>query len=269
MKAELGKLKLAQITPDLIEEFKDKRLADGARAATVNRDLAVLRRMLKLAERKRFISRSPFTEVEFLEERKARRKPHIVTFEEEERILKVADPHIRTLTVLLLETGMRSHREALVLRWDDIDFGTDTIRIRESKTAAGIRAIPLSDRCKEELRVWRDRIGPEFSTYVFPNMRDPSRPLRDIRRSWVKALKAARIDFFWLYNCRHSFASRLCAAGVSDLFVAQIIGHSSPSIVQTYAKAIDEYRRDAIRKMEALRPNSQPSSITPATREST
>ena len=34
---------------------------------------------------------------------------------------------------------------------------------------------------------------------------------------------------------------------MSDLFVAQMIGHSSPSILQTYAKAIDEYRRDAVR----------------------
>jgi hypothetical protein len=39
---------------------------------------------------------------------------------------------------------------------------------------------------------------------------------------------------------------------LSDLFVAQMIGHSSPSIVQTYAKAIDEHRRDAIRKLSSL-----------------
>ena len=41
--------------------------------------------------------------------------------------------------------------------------------------------------------------------------------------------------------------------GVPDLFVAQMIGHSSPSILQTYSKAIDEYRRDAIRKLEQMR----------------
>jgi hypothetical protein len=32
-----------------------------------------------------------------------------------------------------------------------------------------------------------------------------------------------------------------------------MLGHSTPSILQTYAKVIDEYRRDAIRKLEALR----------------
>jgi len=233
-------------------------LADEVGPATVNRDLAVLRRMLRLAERRRFIARTPFTEVELLEERGIRRKPHIATFDEEERILAVADPHIRVLTVLLLETGLRSNREALVLKWDDIDFSTDTIRVRASKTAAGLRNIPISGRCKVELLAWRQHLGPEFSPYVFPNMRNPERHLTQIRKSWANALKLAGIPYFWLYNLRHTFASRLSAAGVSDLFVAQMIGHSSPSIVQTYAKAIDEHKRDAIRKLESLRPEPQP-----------
>lgn len=209
--------------------------------------------MLKLAERRRFIARTPFAEVEFLEERSTRRKPHIVTYPEEERIRAVADPHIRTLTVLILETGMRSNREALALKWDDVDFESDAIRLRESKTAAGVRNIPLSGRCKTELLAWRNRLGPEFSEYVFPNMRNPERHLTQIRRSWAKALKLAGIPYFWLYNLRHTHASRLTAAGVPDLFVAQMIGHANTGIVQTYAKAIDENRRDAIRKLEGLR----------------
>ena len=61
------------------------------------------------------------------------------------------------------------------------------------------------------------------------------------------------VDFSVIYNLRHTYASRLSAAGVSDLFVAQMIGHSSPSILQKYSKAIDEYRRDAVRKLEDLR----------------
>lgn len=253
LKPKVGKLRLSQITSDLIEEFKDDRLMEGVWPATVNRDLAVLRRMLKLAERRRFIARSPFAEVEFLEERSTRRKPHIVTFTEENRILAVASPHIRVLTVLILQTGLRSKREALPMKWEDIDFVTDTIWVRESKTVAGLRNIPLSERCKAELLSWRNRLGPEFSQYVFPNMWDPERHLTQIRASWAKALELAGIPYFWLYNLRHTFASRLSAAGVADLFIAQMLGHSSPGIVQTYAKAIDEHRRDAIRKLEALR----------------
>src|SRR5262249_19643546 len=108
-----GNAKLCDITGGLIESFKEMRLAQGVRTATINRDLAVLHRMMKLAERKRLINESPFRDVDFLEERKQRRRPHILTFEEEDRVLAAAAPHIRALAVIILETGMRSRREAL------------------------------------------------------------------------------------------------------------------------------------------------------------
>jgi len=246
-------VRLSDITAGTIEDFKEKRLSVGVRTATINRDLAVLHRMMRLAERKLLINESPFRDVDFLEERKQRRRPHILTFEEEDRVLAAAVPHIRALAVLILETGMRSRREALSLRWIDVDFVNDVIRVCESKTRAGERTIPISDRCKTELLRWRSVIGPEFSPYVFPSMRDPSKPLKDLRRSWAKALKDAGLQYFWLYDLRHTLASRLTQAGVSPVFVAQIIGHSSTSILSTYARAIDEYRRDAIHKLETLR----------------
>jgi integrase len=214
--------------------------------------LRVLRRMMRLAERKQFIAHNPFVQVDFLKQRNPR-QPHIVTFEEEEKILSVAVPNIRLLVVLILETGMRSHKEALPLRWDAVDFTHDSIRIRESKTRAGIRNIPLSTRCKAELIRWREMVGPEFSPFVFPNLRKPSQPIKDIRHAWAKTLSNAELDFFVIYNLRHSCASRLSAAGVSDIFVAQMIGHSTPSILHKYSKAIDEYRRDAVRKLEHMR----------------
>ena len=77
--------------------------------------------------------------------------------------------------------------------------------------------------------------------------------MKDIRQAWAKALKEAGLEYFWLYNLRHSYVSRLSAAGVPDLFVAQMIGHSTPSILQKYSRAIDEYRREAVRKLEQMR----------------
>jgi integrase len=116
-----------------------------------------------------------------------------------------------------------------------------------------VRNLPISARCKVELLRWRDRLGPNVSPFVFPNMRTLNQPLKDIRRSWSKTLRSAKLDYFWIYNLRHTFASRLSAAGLSDLFVAQMMGHSTPSILQTYAKVVDEYRRSAIQKLETLR----------------
>jgi integrase len=96
-------------------------------------------------------------------------------------------------------------------------------------------------------------VGSGISPYVFPNFRDPRQPAKDIRKTWAKALKDAGIEYFWLYNLRHTYSSRLSAAGVPDLFVAQMLGHSTPGILQRYSKAIDDYRRDAIRRLELMR----------------
>jgi Phage integrase SAM-like domain len=80
--AYFGRAKLSQITSEGIEGFKQARLKAGVTPATINRDLAVLRRMLNLATIQRLISYNPMEEIEFLEERKHRRQPHILTFEE-------------------------------------------------------------------------------------------------------------------------------------------------------------------------------------------
>jgi site-specific recombinase XerD len=101
LRLHFGDTRLSHINPERIDEFKDARLADKVRAATVNRDLAVLRRILKIAERKRLINVTPFREIEMLEERKERRQPHILTFDEEKRLLPTAADHIHVLATVL------------------------------------------------------------------------------------------------------------------------------------------------------------------------
>jgi integrase len=246
--------RLNQITADSIEEFKQERLAEGVRGATVNRDLAVLRRMLTLAKKRRLIGQNPFGEVEFLEERKQRRQPHILTFEEQERLVAAAAPRLRVLVVLLTETGLRVNKEALQLRWEDIDLKDSTLRVRDSKTPAGKRVVPLSSLCKAELERWKNLTGPEFSEFVFPRFSNPRHPLYGSgRKAWRTALKKEGLPHFPIYDLRHTFATRLHAAGESPLTVAQMLGHSSTAIVSTYAKTLEEHLRGAIRKLEEYR----------------
>jgi integrase len=251
--AYFGRMRLSQITSEGIEGFKETRLEAGVTPATINRDLAVLRRMLKLAILQRLAAYNPMDEIEFLEERKHRRQPHILTFEEQSRLIAIAPPHIRVLTVLITETGLRVGKEALPLKWEDVDFLNDQIYVRQSKTLAGIRIVPLSEFCKSELREWREYIGSSFSRFVFPNFDDPKAHQLTAKRSWRTALKAAGIPYFPIYNLRATFASRLSAAGTPDIFVAQMMGHSGTSILHTYAKAIDDSRREAIKKFEDYR----------------
>jgi hypothetical protein len=117
------------------------------------------------------------------------------------------------------------------------------------------------------MRVRKRSNRPEVVARVVANLQRPESHLKDGRRAWPKALKDTGLGYFWLYDLRHTFASRLTQAGVSPLFVSQILGHSvlgldiqmaskdksvfSPNLLQTYVKANDEFRRSAISKLES------------------
>jgi integrase len=245
--------KLSDISVARIEEFKQRRLTAGVKPATVNRNLSVLRRMLTLAVRQRLIARNPFAEVQLLEELKHRRRPHILTLEEQNKILAVATPHLRALTILLTETGLRVNKEALSLKWEDIDFKNSQLLVHDSKTMAGRRTVPLSELCKWELLRWKRFLRSGCSAYVFPNLDRPGNHILCVRKTWSTTLRLASIPHFPIYYLRATFASRLSAVGVPDIFVAQMLGHSTTCVLPSYAKAIDEYQRDAIRKLDELR----------------
>jgi integrase len=138
---------LAHISGAKIEEFKRARRAEGIKAATLNRDLRILAQILKQAEQERYIARTPFDLGKFfLNESRERRKPHILTREEQEKLLAVAPPRIRMLTILGVETGMRTG-EMLGLRWTDVDLLECSLQVGQSKSQAGIRCVPFSTLC--------------------------------------------------------------------------------------------------------------------------
>ena len=253
---------LSHISASRIGDFKQLRRAEGIKAATLNRDLRFLAQILKQAERERYIAKSPFVLNKFfLNEGPERRKPHILTWEEQEKLLAVAPPRIRALTVLGVETGMRTG-EMLRLEWEHIDFLNNVLQVQESKTPSGIRSVPISAFCKLELLRWRSLIGPEYSKWVFPTLSNRRHQLQGGRKAWASALNKAGIPFFPIYNLRHTFASRMTAAGVSPITIAQMLGHASTQIVPRYAQVLDQNRFDAMKKLETLR-QSHPSRMGP------
>jgi integrase len=170
------------------------------------------------------------------------------------------------LTALGVETGMRTG-EMLRLRWKEVDFLKDVLRIEQSKTPSGIRSVPLSGLCKSELIRWRNLVGPEFSEWVFPNFSNRRHKLQGGRKAWASALKKAGIQFFPIYNLRHTFSSRMTAAGVSSITVAQLLGHNSTQTVPRYSLVLDENRFDAMKKLEFFQKSSS-SQFTPNVLES-
>ena len=252
------KIHLSEITPQSISGFQQKRLADGASRATANRDVAALSAMLSRAKRLRLISRNPCSDVGRLNEKRERRQAKPLSYEEEARIKSVAPIWFRTLMTLLVETGLRVKKEALPLRWSDVQLDSEPawVHVRESKSAAGVRVVWLTKYCRDALISWRQLFGPELSPFVFPSPRNPAVHVQDYKGPWNRAAKSVGLVGRRIYDLRSTFASRANACRASALTVAHLLGHASTQILPTYVKPLDENTKAVIEALDVARMSS-------------
>lgn len=143
------------------------------------------------------------------------------------------------LFLLRARTGLRPG-EAYALQWGDLDFRAREIRVERSLSAGQIetptgqtRTVDMSeqlarvlrrldvDRMVEELR----RRWTELPQWVFYT--DAGTPLDEsrVRKAFTKALKAAKLPAFRLYDLRHTFASLLLAQGAPITYVSAARPH--------------------------------------------
>jgi integrase len=249
--------KVNAITPVAVEMFRDARYRDGITKATVNRDLQFLRLVCREAIANKFMAEGPFArrQIVFHNEVQERRKPRILTFEEEARLLTACPLLLKTAVVLVLETGLRLQSEALRLRWDDIDFEGSTLYVRRSKTHRGIRDLFLTPRCMEMLRDWQKVVGN--SGFVFPSNRNQSGSLTSLQHSWELATEKAGLDGLWFYNLRHTYATRSSESGTPDSSVAAALGHSTTSILSTYSRGSRAGRLNQMKSFAAYCENQR------------
>jgi integrase len=159
----------------------------------VNRDLATLSSSLSRAKKMRLISHNPCKDVGKLNERRERRQAKPLSYEEEARVKRFSPYWLSVLITVLVETGLRVRKEALPLQWPDVSLDSEPARIhvRDSKSAAGLRTVWLTNYCRDVLIEWRAMLDPEFSTYVFPRPRIPGMHTSDYKTAWRKAAEKA------------------------------------------------------------------------------
>jgi len=259
-----GAVRLPDITDARIEEFKAARLRGTTGPVGVNRDLGLLRIILKQAKRERFIAANPLDNREHFLTERGRIQARPFTIEEEKRMLRVAHGYLRPLILLLLDTGLRPNAEALPLRWKDVDFERGMITVVSSKTPSGLRTVPMTTRLKVELLRWKKLTG-RSSEFVFFHPRNPAVHLLHVPKSWNRLLRDANVAKRRLYDCRSTFCSRAYAAGIQPVLIELLMGHAGSSLVHTYAKADDDFKRDAAAKLEAFIASKSSTENTSAT----
>jgi integrase len=159
---------LSNVKPDADRKNprrKNKKPSAPARPrsiTSVNRELQLLRAMLNVAVRERWLRENPFTFGRGLIDISAeRQRERILTPDEETRLLAICDAddrrrHLRPFLICALDTGMRfSEMRRMTWRQLDFDAGTITIIAAHTKTLKA-RRVRMSQRLQSELESWRD-----------------------------------------------------------------------------------------------------------------
>ena len=193
---------------------------------------------------------SPLAGVKLFNETK--KPPRTISFPEKQRILMCCDVRLRLVVTVLLYTGMRVGIEALRLKWTDVDFEEAVITVAQSKTAAGLRALPMTEHVSSELQKWYSATKG-MSEYVFFNPQHANTHIHSVKTAWHNALKVAGIPRLPIYQCRHTFATRLAGLGVSDTIIDQLLGHARRDVLRFYTARVPEYLRNAINLLEKSR----------------
>ncbi len=132
---------------------------------------------------------------------------------------------------LLLLTGCRKG-EIVYLRKEEVR--EDRLELLDSKT--GPRTVLLNAPARE---IVERRMAEGDGPWVFPSVRDPSRPRTREPLLWNRVRREAGIEDVRLHDLRHTVASQAALAGVSLPVVARLLGHSDVAMTMRYAHVGD------------------------------
>ncbi len=223
---------VSQITTDAARRFVRKRREDEAGNAAINRSLAALRRMLKIAKRDRKIHDVPY--IEFQKEPPARKG--FLERGKFEELTKLLPTHLRPLVTFLYYCGTRIG-EALQIEWTQVDLDARLIRLEPEQTKTSeARVLPLPSVLVDMLSKVEPKEGKVFDG-------------TNLRKEWMNACHSCglgskievegrpydpRYDGLTLHDLRRSAVRNLINAGVRERVAMQITGHKTRSVFDRY-----------------------------------
>jgi integrase len=252
---EIGSLTLADLTPDLIAELRNKLSKTETRRkkpmspGSVNRYLAAFSHVLTIAVRElRWLPDSPMRDVSKMKEPRGRDR--YLNEDELKALLKACEvsdsPYLHTIVILALSTGMR-RGEVQTLKWEAIDLPNGRITLRETKNDE-IRVVALTGKAQglvTELSETKSNQSP----YVFAS-NNPEKPV-DIKTSWYTAVERAKLSNFRFHDLRHTAASYLAMNGATLPQIAAVLGHKTYDMVKRYAHLSDDHQASVVEHMNS------------------
>jgi integrase len=244
-----GHWRAMEVTASEVDCYIEKRLADGARPASINRatqvfgqsfNLAVKRKLLNSAPKFRHLSESGNARQGFFAERELR------------TVVGNLPAYLQDFTLFGFLVGWRKG-EIASLAWADVDGDCIRLRPENSKNGDG-RVIVLEGELRELIerrtaaRSVKTDNGTALSALIFHN--GHGEPVGDFRKAWATACKLAGVPGKLFHDLRRSSVRNMIRAGVPEKIAMTLSGHKTHSMLSRYNIINETDQRQALRRTQ-------------------
>ncbi len=262
-----GERTLDQITPEDIEHYiaaktrkeprggtsdsRREEKAEGLAVKTIRNHLNTLHSLFELGLRRGWCNRNPVKLADRPVIKKAETRIQFLEQGELEQLLATSYPDDAwgqvepTLYLTAAMTGLRQG-ELRGLRWRDVDFDARKVRVvttfvrgefAEPKSVGSARSVPMAERVSDALAELRERSPYSHDGDLVFCHPESGRPLDSSKliRRFKQALERAEVHQITFHELRHTFGTRMAAAGVPLRTIQHWMGHADSKTTQVYA----------------------------------
>jgi integrase len=158
----------------------------------------------------------------------------------------VYGPVLRRLILTAGMTGLR-RGELLGLRWRDVDWVAQRIRVRKpdrrgTQTTRGKselstkRSVPMATRLAQVLDQWSKRTaykGDDQLVFAHPNT-GKALDGPKVSKKFKEACEDAKVPVIKFHNLRHTFGTRMASKNVPMRMLQEFMGHADSKTTQVY-----------------------------------
>lgn len=239
-------VRVTNLTTPLIERYVEGRLSSGAANATINRELACLKRALTLGARQTppKVNRVPY--IPMLRENNVRKG--FFEHGDFETLRGHLPEYLKGYVTFAYKTGWRKD-EISSLTWAAVDRKNNIVSLNpgETKNDEG-RTVYLDDELKEVFKdQWGKRKQGKLSPLVFPSWDSVSK-IQDIRKAWTTACNKAGLGKKLFHDFRRTAVRNMVRAGIPERVAMMISGHRTRSVFDRYNIVSDSDLRLAAQK---------------------
>jgi integrase len=233
-----------------INKYVAARIEEGAENASINRELAILRRMFSLAVENKKVKADAVPFIKMLKESNTR--TGFLESRDQDALARACGKvglWMRTIFEVGVTLGWR-YREVVDLRVRQVDLSAGTVRLDVGSTKNGQgRECPTTGPIRALLA--QCIAGKEPDDHVFT--RDDGSPVRNFRTTWINCCAEAGVPGLLYHDLRRSAARNLHNSGVAEEIIMRTGGWKTRSVFFRYSIVDTSDISDALAKLERRR----------------